>query len=103
MDAEGSRSGLFYWRTETEVRLGDRVLMKRWLRSALRGTVCYIPGLSRRHAELEDEGVRQWAVRSEDGAVYPILYDPQHFQPPKAIQFVERGEIGLLHPDEHLE
>lgn len=103
MNEESSHSGLFYWRTQTEVRLGDRVLMKRWLRSALRGTVCYIPGLSPPHSELEYDDVRQWAIRAEDGSVYATVYDPGKCQPSKGIQFVERGGTGLLEPDEHLE
>lgn len=98
----GSR--LYYWRTSDEVRLGDRVRMTRWLRKPVLGTVCYIPGISPKHAELEDSAIKQWAIRSDDGAVFPILYDPERFQPPKRIQLVERGpeEVGLL-PEERLD
>lgn len=77
--------------TGEEVRLGDRVVMKRLLRRHVAATVCYIPGISPLHESFEYEDVRQWAVRADDGAVYPILYDPDSFQPPKRIVFVARG------------
>ena len=98
----GRSSGLHYHGTSDEVRLGDRVKMKRFLRADRLGTVCYIPGVSPRHEELEYEDVRQWAIRTHDGAVYPILYDPAGFQPPKSILLVSRGEEVSLKPDERL-
>jgi hypothetical protein len=94
-------SGLFY-RTGDEVMLGDRVRMRRWFRRSLDCVVCYIPGVSPKHPEMEYADVRQWAVRAKDGAVYPILYDPDTFQPPSSIQFVGRGDKGLLIPEETL-
>ena len=96
-------SRLFYYGTSTEVELGDRVHLTRILRRPKEGTVCYIPGLSEPHSELEYEDIRQWAVRSDDGCVYPILYSPETFQPPKNIKFVSHGSGNLLEPDEHLE
>ncbi len=96
-------SALFYHGTRTEVQLGDRVLIRRFLRKPLAGVVCYVPGISVKHEELEIEDVRQWAIRAENGWVYAILYDPPNFQPPKGIVFVERGTGGELQPDEHLE
>jgi hypothetical protein len=70
--------------------------MKRFLRRAQDGLVCYIPGISQRHPELEYEDVRQWAVKTNDGSVYPILYHPESFQPPKGIEFLGRtNEPGL--------
>jgi hypothetical protein len=98
-----SGSRLFYFNSTIEVELGDRVLWSRFLRAPLRGVVCYIPGPSPKHSELEYEDVLQWAVRTEDGSVYPILYDPDNFQPPKRIRFVGRGEAGTLDPREGLE
>ena len=96
-------SGLFY-STGEEVQLGDRVVMKRWIAKDVKGYVCYIPGISPRHREMEYEDVRQWAIRSEDGgAVYPILYAPAQFQPPKKIRFISRGPHVSMSPDQHLE
>ena len=76
--------------------------MKRLIRSPIRGVVCYIPGVSPIHSELEYEGVRQWAIRGENGYVYLICYDPNNFQPPKKIVLVARGTGGMLNPDEVL-
>jgi len=95
-------SRLFY-RTGEEVKLGDRVRMKRFLRRDLEGKVCYLPGISPRHDELEYEDVKQWAIRTDDGSVYPILYDPENFQPPKRIVFVARTDDQGLQPSEVLE
>ncbi len=95
-------SGLFYT-TGEELMLGDNVLMYRWPRRPLPCVVCYIPGLSPQHRELEYDDVRQWALRGHDGAVYPILYDPAHFQPQKRIRFVARGTRAPLQPEEVLE
>jgi hypothetical protein len=96
------RSRLYYHRTNVEVELGDRVLLKRFLRKSIRCTVCYIPGISPIHSELEFEDVKQWAIRASNGCVYPILYDPANFQPPRRIVFVERGHTELLNSDEPL-
>jgi hypothetical protein len=95
-------SALYYNGTRTEVRLGDVVRVKRFFRRPLNGVVCYIPGASPRHPELEHDDVRQWAIRGEDGTVYPILYAPQEFQPPARIRFVGRGSSGALHSAEAL-
>jgi len=97
----GSR--LFYHATNIEVELGDRVEMKRLVRRSITGTVCYIPGISEVHDELEYDDVQQWAIRSDDGSVYAILYSPETFQPPKKIAFISRGGENLLAPNEHLE
>lgn len=102
-DSEDRRSQLFYYGTDTEVELGDRVVLKRWLRKDQAGVVCYIPGISRPHREMEYEDVKQWAIRAQNGSIYPILYHPESFQPPKGIRFRGRGHGGTLEPGEHLE
>lgn len=84
----GSR--LFYFGTQEEVRLADRVAIRRLLRKELQGTVTYIPGISPKHGDLEYEDVRQWAITCENGSTYPILYDPDNVQPPKKIRLIGR-------------
>ena len=96
------RSGLFYDGTTTEVELGDRVLLKRLLRRDIHGVVCYIPGVSRVHEQLEYDDVRQWAIRGPGGDVYPILYDPVRFPPPRDIRFIGRGESSDLNESDAL-
>jgi hypothetical protein len=66
------------------------------------GVVCYIPGISPRHSELEYDNIKQWAIKTDDGSVYPILYDPIGFPPPKHIVFLSRGEDSGLKPDDVL-
>lgn len=96
-------SGLFYFGSGEEVSLGDRVRIKRVFRRDLDGKVCYIPGISPVHKELEYDDVQQWAIEGDNGSIYPILYDPEGFQPPSKIVFVGRAKDNGLQPDEVLE
>ena len=96
---------MYYTGTSDEVRLGDKVRIKRWLRRDLEGTVCYIPGLSPPHTELEYDDVRQWAIKLADGTVLAMCYDPDHRlgQPGKDLSLVERSDTPGIEPDEVLE
>jgi hypothetical protein len=96
-------SQLFYYGTEIEVQLGDKVRIRRWLRSPREGTVYYVPGISPKHRELEYGDVKQWAIKTTDGYLFPILYDPERFQPPKHIIFVERSNESGVNPREPLD
>lgn len=100
-----SRSHLFYYGSNDEVELGDRVRIRRWFRADLTGVVCYIPGISPVHEELEYSGVKQWAIRCDDGTVRPMGYAPEspYGQPSKNIALLGRGSGGKLSPDEVLE
>ena len=62
-----------------------------------------MPGISPRHDELEYEDVKQWGIQTNDGSVYPILYDPENFQPPKKIVLLGRTDDQGLQPNEILE
>lgn len=95
---------MLYHGTQDEVLLGDRIVIKRWLRKDLTGVVCYIPGKSPKHKDLEYEDVQQWAIRLDDGTVLAMAYDPSHHlgQPKKDIRLVTRGEAGLLKPEDPL-
>lgn len=95
-------SALHYRGTSDEVRLGDHVCIRRLFWRKETGTVCYIPGISPIHAELEYDDVRQWAIRTDNGNVYAILYDPQNFPPPKNISLLARGAGSELIPDEQI-
>lgn len=97
-------SRLFYFGTDTEVRLGDRVEVKSFF-SWHRGIVAYIPGISEKRDEFEYNGFRFWMIRRIDkGDFLEILYEPEHRlgQPSKKMRFISRGEDGLVTPDEDL-
>lgn len=98
-------SELFYHGTNKEVRVGDRVRMKRFLRKASYGTVCYIPGISAKHPDLEYENKRFWAIRADDGTIYPMVYAPKHRlgQPGPKIELIARTDYPGLSPDIPLE
>ncbi len=95
-------SGLKYHGTNEEVCLGDWVEVRGWFRIKYRGHVSYIPGLSAEHRELEYDDVRQWAITSDDGTTYPIVYSPKNFQPPKHIRFLKRNEGNQIKPTDEL-
>lgn len=93
---DGSR--MRYFGTTTEVALGDVVQIKRWFRTPLHGVVCYIPGLSRCHPDLENDDGKQWVIELADGILCPMGYDPENRwgQPNKSIAFVRRGStLGI--------
>lgn len=96
-------SKLFYFSTKTEVQLGDLVELKRLFWRKEKGTVCYLPGISELHKDFEYDGEKQWGIKADNGNIYPILYDPENFQPPKHILFVGRGERKSIDPKEKLE
>lgn len=100
---ESPSSRLFYSGTYDEVRLGDRVEVKRWFGRRELCHVSYIPGISPPHRELEYDDVRQWAITSDNGSVYPIVYDPESFQPPKKIKLLHRASGSAIRPDDQLE
>lgn len=93
---------LWYYDSGEEVRLGDRVEVRGWLGRKYTGCVSYIPGQSEPHPDLEYDDVRQWAITADDGTVYPILYDPENFQPPKKIKLVGRDFGRRTMPDDKL-
>ena len=105
IDASGGcGSKLHYSRTREEVRLGDRVRLKRWLRKDLLGVVCYIPGPGTAHPDLDvpEEGFHNWAIRLDDGDFLLMLYAPDRAQPRSNIEFVSRGVGVNLQPDERV-
>lgn len=95
-------SKLVYDGTNIDVRLGDRVQWRGWFWRKKRGYVSYLPGISPPHSELEYDDVRQWAMTDENGTVWPILYDPEHFPPPKDIVFLGRGTERPIQPTDEL-
>lgn len=100
-------SNLRYFGSGVEVRLGDRVRVRRsWFRRGFNAIVCYVPGLSEFHPDFEDRpgkdpyGIKQWALRADDGTIYSMIYWPERHQPMKRIEFVSRGVGGEVAPDE---
>ena len=102
MSDDEYHSRLYYRDTQIEVRLGDEVRIKRWFRRDLEGFVCYLPGASPVHPEMEYEDVRQWGIRLTDGTMLEMCYAPEQGQPERNIVFVRRGDSPGLMPDEEL-
>ncbi len=101
-DSTARSSRLFYYGTNIEVQIGDRIRVKRFLRRAEECIVCYLPGISQRRREFGGDCGRRWAIKATNGNVYPIVYDPDNFQPPKYFSFIEKTNQTDLPPDEVL-
>jgi hypothetical protein len=92
-------SKLYYWGTNTEVELGDTVEVRRWF-TKHRGVVAYIPGISAKRIDVENEDGRDWLIRLERGDYLSMGYDAE--TPPgkyrKNIRLLSRGPAPHL-PD----
>ena len=102
---ERPSSRLFYYGTDDEVRLGDRIRIRRWFRRSLEGVVCYIPGESPRHPEMESAyWGATWAIQLPDGSLRVLAYLPDQIQPRRKFRLVARGASYVpLDPGEQLE
>lgn len=90
---------LVYFGTDIEVKIGDKVKMKRLILRDRECVVCYIPGVSEKHSEIEYEDVQQWGVKDSEGAVWLMAYEPNRYPAPKNIVFVSRGDEPGIKPD----
>lgn len=85
-------SRLFYHGTNEEVRLGDRIRIRRFLFLVVEGVVCYIPGASPKHPDMEYDDYQFWAIQLKDGQIRQILYSPDELQPGRETRLLSRGE-----------
>lgn len=88
-------SSLFYFGTDTEVNLGDRVGVKRWFKVDY-GNVAFIPRLSAHHPQVKTED--EWLIRMDRGDFLSTPYLPTHprAQPSPKIMFIQRSNDGIL-------
>lgn len=85
-------NGIYYSNGDV-IRLGDRVEIKRFLRSPLQGVVSYLPGVSNIHPDMEYDNVKYWAVTLHDETVLSWLFHPGT-KVKASIRLVSRGEPG---------
>jgi len=102
MSDGGATDELFYAGTQTRLLLGDRVRVKRMLRRSRIGTVCYVPGVSPVHPEMEYGGLRFWAVELDDRTVLSWPVVPGSAEVIDSVEFLERGKTEGLRPEEEL-
>ena len=94
---------LLYYATADEVQLGDHICIKRWFHRDRHAVVCYLPGVSEPHPELEYGDVRLWAYRTAEGGVESLPYLPaQKPYAPKGFVLVQRGVPTSLSPHDPL-
>lgn len=90
------RSGLVYFGTQDEVRLGDRIRMRAFLVLKLEGVVCYLPGVSAKHRDMEYEGLRHVGVELRSGEVRQLHWPAGRSELPRGITLLER--CAQFHP-----
>ncbi|HSI84850.1 MAG: hypothetical protein ACAI35_09985 [Candidatus Methylacidiphilales bacterium] len=83
---------LYYKDGTTEVQLGDKVKIRRFLILNYSGVVCYLPGLSTPHPSMVMEGMDLWAVQDNGGNLFMMPYD-EDTPVPASVSFVERGSV----------
>ena len=95
---------LRYHGTTDELRLGDQFRIKRWLRREQQAVVCYLPGVSSMHPELEFGDVKLWAYRLSDGTIRTLPFLPEQSRyAPSDITLIRRGKPNGLAPNEPLQ
>lgn len=96
-------SRLFYFGTQDEVELGDRVQYTTLLlRRKQVGTVVCIPEKSALVLDAENKDPEDWLVRFDDGTFAGWIYIPEEAQPRKRLQLLQRasGPIETISNEE---
>jgi hypothetical protein len=79
-----------YHGTDTDVRLGDRVIYRHLFFGNSSGVVAYLPGVSGPNPRILPH---QWVVKLENGKSVFMLFAPEVEFSHRRVQFVERGGI----------
>jgi len=92
---------LYYYGTDIDVQLGDKIIYKEWGLFNKPATVVYVPGQSKVHNSIGDD---QWAIEldnSKDLIVMPFFphYDPYTL---KKIKFISRGSTDGIQENEEI-
>ncbi|MCC1497714.1 hypothetical protein [Alcanivorax sp. 1008] len=88
---------LSYPGTDIDIRLGDVVSYKPFLRKRVQGKVVYMPGESQKNSQFEYGDVSLWLIKLDDkrGSLVQLGYFPPDEVVPKSLKFISRGS-----PDE---
>ena len=102
--ASEAESRLVYFGTSDDVRLGDRVRVRAFLFLKLEGVVCYIPGVSARHEDMEYAGLRCVGIQLQRGEVRKLHWARGETSLGKGVSLLVRGQpYKPLDPDERLD
>jgi hypothetical protein len=86
-----------YYGGGVEIEVGDRIELCGWFRRR-RGTVNYVPGLSKAHPEMEHHSLYWVGVALDNGVFTGVIVDPDTGCTRKNIAFLKRGTVGTLAP-----
>lgn len=85
-------SKLFYFGTQDEVELGDRVQYTTLLlRRKQVGTIVCIPEMTALERIAENKDPEDWLVRFDDGTFAGWMYHPEEVQPRKRLSLLGRA------------
>ena len=95
---------LYYQGTNIQIELGDEIIYRNIFGRKLKGTVCYLPGVSPKHAEMEYDNIALWAIRLANGTMFSWIYMPSELKVSKRITFVSRnlGSTDILQPSDDI-
>ena len=107
---QSSDSRRFYCSTKTEVRLGDRIRIRRRFRHFVDGTFCYVPGEGRPDTRMGNGPNEDWVIKTDDGKLlseshlpgplFPTGDYPSRFaELSKRITFIRRREPADPEPE----
>ena len=82
---------------ETTTQLGDRVLLRGWIRRR-RGAINYVPGISEAHEEMEHDALYWVGIAVDGGTFTGVLVDPDTGCTLEQLVFLERGSIESVEP-----
>ena len=86
------------------MRLGDRVRVVAFVVLRLEGVVCYVPGLSAKHRDMEYEGLRHIGIRLPSGEIRQLHWPTGAIDLGRGVTLLARGaEFKPLHPKRQLD
>lgn len=91
---------IYYSDGMTSVLLGDYVEKRIWFKRKV-GRIVYVPGISKRHQEMEFNGLSWVGIQIEGGPFVATVVDPYNKRLLKKIKFLRRDErdIREIQPD----
>jgi hypothetical protein len=102
----GGKAGQAFYRNGTPVLLGDHVELRVWVKlfRKLPGTIVYVPGISKRRAEMEHGGLTWVGIRmDDDGTIVGSIINSDTQRLVKRVTLVRRGEAQEIPADVELE
>lgn len=93
-----------YYSDRTELHLGDYVKFRVLIFFPAKGQVVYVPFTSKKHHEMEIQGLHFVGIKLVDGSMSKSTVDPKN-NTAVGLNFIKRGRIDTdqeVHPEDQL-